>query len=66
MKTMQCPHVNADVRVDITHANCASVHECVDVDSCPLDDCFSKQKNSTLDAEINNPSNPSCKFGDIA
>ncbi len=66
MKTMPCPRVETDVRVDITHANCAAVHECIDIDSCPLDGCFSKQKLSTHDNESYASSNATCKFGDRA
>jgi hypothetical protein len=66
MKTMKCPRVDADVRVDITQVNCISVHECFDDDSCPLDGCFSKGKMGNRDSECYDPSDAKCKFGDIA
>ena len=66
MKTMRCPRVNENVRVDITEANCISIHECFDDDTCPLEGCFSKQKMGKRDNESYNISEGACKFGDIA
>jgi len=66
MKTMVCPRVNAEVRIDITEANCISIHGCFDDDACPLENCFAKEKLSARENESYSTSNPSCKFGDIA
>ena len=66
MKTLMCPRLHEDVRVDITQENCIAFHECCDDDDCPLADCFSKEMVGTRDKETYSPSNPACKFGDIA
>jgi len=66
MKTMVCHRINAEVRMDITEANCITLHGCFDDDGCPLENCFAKQKLSTRDNESYIPSNPACKFGDRA
>jgi len=66
MKTLMCPRLNADVRIDITQENCIAFHECSDDDACPLDGCFSKAVASNRKEECYTPSNPACKFGDRA
>ena len=66
MKTMVCHRINAEVRIDITEANCITLHGCFDDDGCPLENCFAKKKLSTRDNESYIPSNPACKFGDRA
>ena len=66
MKIMICPRVNAEVRIDITEANCISIHGCFDDDACPLENCFAKEKLSARENESYSTTNPSCKFGDRA
>jgi hypothetical protein len=66
MKTMICPRVNAEVRIDITEANCISLHGCFDDDACPLENCFAKEKWGARENESYSTANPSCKFGDRA
>ena len=66
MKTMACPRVNAEVRIDITEGNCISIHGCFDDDACPLENCFAKEKLGARENESYSPSNPTCKFGDRA
>ena len=66
MKTLMCPRLHEAVRVDITQENCIAFHECLDDDACPLAGCFSKEVAGARKHETYNPSNPACKFGDIA
>jgi hypothetical protein len=66
MKTLNCPRLHENVRVDITQENCIAFHECLDDDACPLAGCFSKELAGNRKEESYNPANPRCKFGDIA
>ena len=66
MKTMKCPRINEDVRIDITEKNCIALHEWLDDDACPLEGCFAHEKIGSRDNETYDASNAKCKFGDIA
>lgn len=66
MKTLMCPRLHEEVRVDITQENCITFHECCDDDACPLTGNFSTTVASPRKNESYTPSNTACKFGDIA